>query len=288
MLDTVGAAHAFERSALPARPLPKLGAGPLDGQLLEFIGVRSDKAARILTEWRDLVEESGERPITDQLRAAFEPSSAPSTTDARRWSQRVLGNGSCVELPALRGLLRNAMSNEAADASPIRLLTGELRVAFDELETLRATVAAVAPHLEEDESLAKAVAPAKRVLEDSALQGSRDAASDLTSRIRKACQESSAVDDSVVARRVERKLVEGRSYSRRNVFGEKWVRCSLVREGASVTCYLPESIASTMPLYANFPVRVIGEIHPRQDHDEESSVALTVVALGRLIEKGDD
>ncbi|MBM4357009.1 MAG: hypothetical protein FJ096_02760 [Deltaproteobacteria bacterium] len=281
-------APATGRAAQPGRRVDStIASGPLQGQILDWIGCRNERASRVREVWAELLAEPEAGSMADQLRAAFEPG-PPSPSQARKWCHRVLAAGSCDDLAGLKRQLRSAATAAVEGEPPLRLVTGELRFTFDELETLRATVAAVAPHLEDDEALAKAVVPAKRMLEDRSLQGSRDAASDLVSRLRLACQESAVVEDPVVLRRVERTLVEARAFSYRNLLGAKWARALLVREGVSVTCYVPEAIAAILPLYASFPARVIGEIFPRQDHDEESAVAIVVVALGRLIEKGDD
>jgi hypothetical protein len=286
MLSADGASNSPNTLAV-RRSEPRISDGPLDGQHLEWLGCRAEKAGRVRAGWHELLEEAGERSAADQLRAAFEPVSAPSPSEARRTCHRVLVAGSCHALSLLKRVWPGERSTDDEEP-PLRLVTGELRLAFDELETLRATVSAVAPHLDDDEALAKAVAPAKRMLEDPSLQGSRDAASDLASRIRVACQQSSVIEDAVVARRVERTLVEARAYAYRSVLGAKWARAVLVHDGVAVTCYVPEALAATLPLYASFSARVIGEILPRQDHDEESAVAIAVVALGRLIERGDD
>ena len=266
-----------------------LTGGPLTRHGLEFIGCRQEFLPRIAGVWRTLADAPSQPSATDQLRAAFEPPSAqPSLAHAKNWSLRVMARGTCSTASELRGLSRRSLQSHADADLPLCLLTGDLDLAFDELETLKATIAAAAAHLAEDDALAKAVALARPLVEDKTLQGSREVALAFAARIRAVCEESSLIDDGVVGQRVLRALVESRAYSRRTLFGAKWVRCTLARDGVATVAYIADSMASLLPLYATFPARIIGEIHPRQDHCEASAEAVCVVALGRLIEKGDE
>ncbi len=257
---------------------------------LEFLACRKEFVPRIEGTWRALRDEPAASTASDQLRAAFEPGPAPaSVAQAKKWCLRVMARGTAASAKDVGRELRVSLGAlaEASPDLPLCLLSGELVLAFDEFETLKATVAAVASQLAADENLATAVAAARPLLEDKTLQGSREAAVDATACIRLACNQSSVIDDAVIGQRVERALIQSRAYSRRTLFAAKWVRCRVVHDGVAQATYLTESMAATLPLYARFSARVIGEIHPRQDQDEESAAAICVVALGRLIEKDD-
>lgn len=270
---------------------PALPSAALTRHLIECTALRPDVGPRLRANWPEFTDEAAPAPsMADQLRAAFDPPApeAPTPATVRRWSLRVMTRGTCSRANELRKALSASLQAEDDGEPPMRLATGELRLAFDELETLKATVAAAASHGEDDEAVAAAVAKGKAFLGDAALQKSRDAAAELTLRIRRATVEAASVDDGEIRRRVERTLVGDRAYSKRTLFGAKHLRASLVRDGEVVACYLPESMADALPLYAAFSARVIGEVFHRQDQDEESPVALLVGVLGRLIEKGDE
>jgi hypothetical protein len=86
-----------------------------------------------------------------------------------------------------------------------------------------------------------------------------------------------------------RLLLEQRSYQRRGLWGESYIRGVLIPPsssggGSSVPLYLPAAIAKQLPLFARFPVRIVAEIFPQQDQLEASPVALRAVALGRVIQ----
>ncbi|MBM4377293.1 MAG: hypothetical protein FJ095_19610 [Deltaproteobacteria bacterium] len=279
----------------PARPRTAsdsaLPSGSLSRHLVECLAHRAELASRLRARWRELTEEPTSSPsAADQLRAAFEPTAPPTVSPAtlRRWCIRILSRASCTPHHDLRKILRDSLEGEGEAEAPLSLVTGELQLAFDELETLKATVAAAAPYVGEDEELGKVVTQARELLGSGALLGSRDSAKELIARVRRATVASEVVDDVEIGRRVERTLIAERAYARRTVLGGKRLAATLVRDGATVTCYLPEAMAESLPLYAVFPARVVGEVFHRQDQDEESVVALLVGVLGRLIEKGDD
>lgn len=98
---------------------------------------------------------------------------------------------------------------------------------------------------------------------------------------------SPAISAQAVEATVERMLVERRSSERRSVFGGEHLRASIApegRRGGRVRTYLAAAARDQLPLAPEFPVTLIGELRPRQEYRDESSVALRVVAIALRIE----
>jgi len=83
---------------------------------------------------------------------------------------------------------------------------------------------------------------------------------------------------------VDRVLLEQRHYQTRIVFGAPHLRTLLgsALDGPPVPLYLPEELASKLPMFRSFKVRLIAEAHPREDQDEAHEAALRVLAIARL------
>jgi hypothetical protein len=80
---------------------------------------------------------------------------------------------------------------------------------------------------------------------------------------------------------VERALLAGRHYQKRDVLGEKHLRTLLwlPEEPQPFAVYIPPIVANRLPLARRFRVRLISEIHPAQDPLEKRDEALRALAL---------
>ncbi len=84
---------------------------------------------------------------------------------------------------------------------------------------------------------------------------------------------------------VTRALLEQRCYERRTIFGEARLRALLsLGDGApALPAYLPEALATQLPMFQRLRVRMIAEAHLPQDENDPGATALRVMALGRSV-----
>jgi hypothetical protein len=168
------------------------------------------------------------------------------------------------------------------------LCAGELVMPFDEVETLKATVATVTPMSSGDENLKASLQIAKEFLALPNLASAPAVAEGLVKRINDAfSQGKRSVTLEYVEAQVERALLEQRHYQRRKVFGGKHLRGLLFAVGSKdpTPAYLPEALAEELPMYARFRARIVAEVRLGEDQYESHPAALNVLALGRVVER---
>ena len=254
---------------------------------VELIGsarVDNGDVERIQRHWPDHAVGSGGDEAERDLREAFGAVEPLSPEQTRRQLVKVMTNAGASTPGHVKRALRDAIDDEGVFDAPLCLVHGTLRFTFDELETLKATVACVAPYaLGGNERLAHAVLDARGLLESRELQGCPEVAAELTEAIDDAHRSDDAIDSDKIATRIERILLDKRAYQTRTLLGTRWVRALLASDGAPHACYIHESLAKAAPLFARFTARVIAELHPRQDQREQSAVALRTIAFGRII-----
>ncbi len=196
----------------------------------------------------------------------------------------VLTGAELVSLEDLDQALAAATSPRGAFTPPLALVGGELELTFDDLKTLEATLAAVAPFTAgPDKKLKDAFDAGCAGRESPWIPSSARALENLATRVRDAfAQGSWSLPAGYLDQQVERALVERRHYQKRAVLGETWIRALLGGRGAGVPVYLPEALGGKLPLYARFPVKMIVEIHLQQDQYESHPCALRCLALARV------
>jgi hypothetical protein len=198
----------------------------------------------------------------------------------------VLTEAPTGDAAALRGALREAISEQGRFTPPLVLLNGELRFPFDAIEVLRATAATVKPVAGDDKKLMAALDQVDELLQTPLLSGNTETVANFTKHLRKLYKESrrslsvNYLDDTV-----ERMLLEQRRYQKRTLFGEPTIRALLRvgRDDKGIPTYLPEDLADKLPMMTTLAVRLIAEGHVRQDQYEAHPHALKVVTLGRVI-----
>ena len=100
------------------------------------------------------------------------------------------------------------------------------------------------------------------------------------------------MSDNYLEQQTARSLLTGRKYQRRDVLGGSQLRAALQlppgEKGntAAVPAYLPASLAAKLPMFSSLFVRVIAELHLRQDQYESHAAALRIVALARVVDFG--
>jgi hypothetical protein len=163
---------------------------------------------------------------------------------------------------------------------------GTLRFPFDDIETLKAMVASATPFATGNKILADALDTANQVL--AAPKPPSEMAANVAKNIRAAYEKSDRLEVSYLDESTEKTLLAERSYNRRSLLGDKWVRALLTPAAGktAVVAYIPDAIAKDLPMFTSFVARLIVRVHPQQDQYEPSDVALEVVALGRVLSFG--
>ena len=240
-------------------------------------------------EWQPLFE-SSDADDDDEEPFDFDdepPAEEDPAVRERRHIVAVMGRGHITTGASLH----HAM-NEAVDASghfepPLVIMTGRLFFPFDELKTLKATLAAVTPLIAGNKELGDTVQAVNELLQTPWLEeGSGDVARKLTDRVRDAFKRGDRLmDPSYLDDHTERILLEQRCYSMRPVFGADHIRALLAPSSAKtrIPVYLPAALQNELPMFKSIPARILAEAHVAQDQFESHDCALKVVALGRVV-----
>jgi hypothetical protein len=199
---------------------------------------------------------------------------------------RVLVSAYPASATDVEAAVAEAVGREQEFEPPLILSAGELRLTFDELSILRATVTAAAPFAQQP-GLERLLGSARELLGTPGLETADGVAAELALRIREAFNvEQSALPPDYLQAQVQRIVVSERRYQRRHVWGRRWLRGSFVPVGARVgfTTYLPDDVAGHLPLFERFFARLIAQVDLREDQYESHPLALKVLALARVVD----
>jgi hypothetical protein len=108
----------------------------------------------------------------------------------------------------------------------------------------------------------------------------------LTARIKEAfAQSNRAWSAGYLEASVERALLGHRLFQKRTILGKPRLRCLFMTAagGSPIPLYLPESLASHLPMFQRFRAAIAAEVQGQQDQYESHPAALLALALGRLI-----
>jgi hypothetical protein len=261
-------------------------------EVIELISFDAAFMARIREQpsFRVLLAQIELEDLDRRLESSVSGGSPPvSDRDAKSMSERrevfeVLARGEPLGADGVTDVLDRAMDESGALDPPLVLVAGDLRFAFDEIESLKAAVAAVRPLLPAaDKKLKDAADAGKELLESPWLTSARRQAEQAALRIRRAFMETrrELLPDHL-DELIERAVLEGRHYQRRTVFGQVWLRASLHAGGSpqdALLVYLPESLAKELPMFPEMKARVLAEVRAKQDKFEAHAVALRAVAM---------
>ena len=168
---------------------------------------------------------------------------------------------------------------------PLMLFAGELEFPFDEMETLKATVAAAQPLAASDKKL-KEVLDLVGEMMKTPLQGAPEVVDGLVSSVKEAWTKANRMlPPTYIDTHPTRVLLEQRHYQKREILDDMWIRAllSLPDLDAPVPAYIPGKLARRLPLFKRFSARLIVEVLPQQDQYETSPLALRSVALARVL-----
>lgn len=258
--------------------------GPKD--IVNLLGFEPSSIPRIrkVPEWRAVLDEIDEQPLDPEMDEAFAEDA--KTLEDRHDVFYVLTGAEPSTPLGVETLVKEAMRPDGRFIAPLVLLAGQLQFPFDEVEALKALVAAVTPLAATDPRLREVIDAVGEMLKGPFLQSSTGAARQMTLRIKDALASGrSTISQGTIDAHVERMLLEQRRYQRRSVFGDQRIRALLHLDRAPrpMPAYLPERLVTELPLFERFKVRMIAEVHLQQDQSESHANALRVLALGRVV-----
>jgi hypothetical protein len=276
-----GASNAAAQSSQPVETKPAFSFRPA----LELVWHNPGSLARIRKNeaWKPLLADLKPRPEEDDLDDDMPPPRRVPPKD-RRELLAILSRGEPTDADGVELALRRALEDEAAFLPPLVLAAGDLELQFDELEALKATIAAVSPHLGASEALRKTVEGIQEIFKTPFVQGANSVLVDLSRRLREAfAPVQKGLPSYDLEAHVQATLVDHRHYQKRSAFGQPRLRALFTTPGARavVPAYLPDSLAKELPGFRRMRVRLIAEVRPRVDEGDVGTAALRVVAMGR-------
>lgn len=223
---------------------------------------------------------------SDKKQPAGSPSPAQLAQQDREDINSVIALGNPSRVDVLGTALAGAVNDQGIFHPPILLLAGDLSFPFDELETLKATIAAVTPLAAGDKKLKETIDTVGELLRTPWLQAAGSVTERLTAQVKEAFAAGNRVlPQGYLETHTERILLEQRHYQKRVLLGQTWIRALLGAPGNStrVPTYIPHSLARDLPIYQHLPVRLIAEVRAQIDQYETHPSALRVLALGRVL-----
>ena len=225
----------------------------------------------------DVLDALDEAPLDVELDATPDDDATEDVED-RREILELLARGPTTADSELGGLLAAAVTPDGRVTAPLVIVVGDLERPFDELDELRATVAAATVHAGSDADARALLVLARELLATPGIAGLASVAENLASRIRTTFESKALAPATVLSANVERALVAKRSVQPRIVFGGDHVRGVIGAAGA-VPVYLPAAFSARLPASTRVRVRLLAAVHPAIDPADAYPLALRVVAL---------
>ncbi|MBL9023285.1 MAG: DUF2169 domain-containing protein [Myxococcales bacterium] len=288
----LGAAGASNAASDPrqASALATAGGGPVrarPAEVLELVWFDPAVTARVKRnpEWKRILDELEETEFDPEAEVQVS-GDAPEDADDKRELFEVLTRATPSGPEKIDEALALAIRKDGYFAPRLLLVSGDLAFEFEELELLKATVAAATPFAGAEDDLGKAVERAATFLQAPGLVVAPDVARGFTQRIRDAFAASPRlVQASYLEEQTERALLERRAYQQRSAFGRRHLRGELVFLGmdGGVPTYLPEDLAKKLPMFRRFRARLLTEVHYQEDQHEAHAASFKAVALARVV-----
>lgn len=282
----IGGAAAASNAA--ADEAARAGRNAWTGRIaIDLIWVNTNSLARIRKQsvWKDVLANVKSRPDDDDVDDDLPPGRRLPPKD-RRDILAIMSKAEPLDIQGIEHALRNALDGDGGFTPPLVLGEGELAMCYDELETVKATLAALAPHSGMDKRVDDAVIKVQEMFKMPWSQGANGVLEETAANLRKLYGElRKGIASDRFDQQVEQTLLDGRHYRKRTVFGQpRLVGVLSSRDGKqSVPMYLPDHLAKELPSLRRMYVRVIGDVRPRAEEGEKSAAAVRVVAMGRGI-----
>ncbi|HEY4119125.1 MAG TPA: DUF2169 domain-containing protein, partial [Byssovorax sp.] len=287
--NAAAAPHWSQQEPPKTPPPPAPAAAAVDRRAsystdaVELLWFDPEAAPRLKAYWAELIAELGFEELDPKLDL---PSKDPDEARARHDAFGVLAGGNVLDGAGLQRAMLEAVGDRGRFTPPLVLTAGELTFPLDELEQLKATVAAIAPFVGGDAKLKNAVDAVNELLASGCLMSSSSVVERLTQQLRDAFRDSGkASNTGYLDVHVERILLEQRHYQRRDLFGDTFLRALASIPGAEgpIPAYLPDVLSKRLPMLSRMRARFVAELSMQQDQYEVHPHALRVVALGRVV-----
>ncbi len=240
---------------------------------------------RRVAAWKKILSELEERGPDKAIDDVMAGKEAWEIED-RREIFEILAKGERADDRRVVELMDEAILEDGKFATPIILVGCEAEMPFDEMEVLRALSTAASPLIgPTDEMLKGAVEAAEKFLARSNSSYAPVVPEGLSNRIREAfAREKKNLPPDALDIQVDRALLGGRHYQKRDVLGGTYLRMLLrmTQDGQPLIGYAPEDIARKLPMFRRFRVRIIAELHPWQDQYETRRESLRALAIGTV------
>lgn len=187
----------------------------------------------------------------------------------------------------IEGAIAEAVSGEQEFQSPLVLTSGDLRLTYDELAVLRATLTAAAPFAAGQFELEQLLGAARNLLTAGWVGTADGVAAELTMRIRETFSTATrGLPPGFLDAQAQRIVVAERQYQTRDLWGRGWLRANFtpVHSRVPFTAYLPKEVGDYLPLFDQFFARVIAHVDLREDQFETHPLALKVCAISRVVD----
>lgn len=282
-------AHSSPPREEPVAPTPSREATPAAtgkrSEHTQLIWYEPGSVERVRAYFSDLIDELDfVEPDPKRDLASDDPAEAK----AHHHCLGVLSRGR----PGGARSLHEAFDDASADGAfvaPIVLLEGDLRPCFDAVAEVERLVALLEPLALGDDKLQGELEQVGKLLDSSYSLRVGGTAERVSRQLEQLFTPKHRAAVEGIGDKVQRLLLEDRAFARRKVFGASQLRATLTCSDTDdpVVAYLPEEIGEQLPLFASFRSRVLAEVHPRQDAAERHPLALSVVAVGRLVRPQD-
>lgn len=290
-------AQAFQPPAAPPDQAPAVSidrlARPKGREIVELLWFHEEVMTQI-DEQRAFVRLLADLRRSDE--APYEPidfddvppPEEPEEVRHRREIVAIMTQGHVTMAASLEPTMLDSVDDSGSFEPPIVLMSGRLHLPFDELETLKATLAAVTPMTAGNPELAETVRTVEELMNTPWLQeGSGEVAKNLTDKVRAQFKKGDRMlDPAYLDDHTDRILLDQRRYQHRTVLGEDHIRGLLAPSSSRerIPTYIPVALANDLPMFKSFPARLIAEAHVQQDQYEHHQACLKVRAFGRVVQ----
>jgi hypothetical protein len=287
--SNAAAARAEPTATLPAARPPTDAGGAGAAVPLELVWCDPSCVERVrrVPAWASLLQKPPKKPPPPRGAPPPPADSRETVEQAGRADLAVILATATAEAgDALEALVERALSDEATLLMPpLLLVAGELELLLDDVALLEATAQAARPLASADKKLKELLDLAGELVK-SQPRSAPDVVEGLVLRIREAwARANRLLPRGTLEIQPERRLLQRRSYQKRELLGGCFLRALFTPTGAQtpVPTYIPAAVAGRLPLYKHFKARAIAEALPRQDASESHPAALRVEALARVI-----
>lgn len=274
------ASPPVEPSPAASAPAPRRGGR----EIVDLLWFNPTAMPRIRKHpaWKEILADVKPRPDDEDLDDDMPPGKRQSPKD-RRDVLALLARGQAMRVEDLEQAMMDAVGEDGAFVPPLVLVAGELEFPFDEVETLKALVAAASPLVTADKKLKETVESIHEVFKMPWVQGATSVVEGLTAQLREALGQNRIASLKTIEAHAERALIEHRHFQKRLVMGQVRLRGLLSSPGGhvKVPVYWPESVGKELPGFQRIQAKVIAVLGLRTEHQESTSYALRACALAR-------